>query len=147
MNIDLSPLGRMLHRSFARYLSVTARGLRFPDGALRITVPARIQHAHPTRTFYRDKKPVCRSLDGFTPLRPELAAHCAECSFRERCTAQLNLQLTVEGVPFNVLLSYTSLKNFLCFRANLSRPLEQMDLTLTVLDRGRWGELTFLAKG
>jgi hypothetical protein len=143
MDIDLTPLAQVMHRSFAKFLRMTPQGLQFPNGDLRASFKARVLHAHPTRTLYRDKKPVCRSLDGFTPLRPLHAAHCAECRHADRCTAQLNLQLSVEGVPYNLLLAFTSLKNFLLFRARLERPLEKTDILLKVVDRGRWGELAF----
>jgi len=145
MRIDFEPLVRIMHRSFVRYLRMTPQGLQFPDGALRATITARIHHANPTRTLYRDKKPVCRSLDGSKPLRPVVAAHCAPCPEREGCTAQLNLQLSVEGVPYNLLLSFTSLKNFLLFRNKLNRPLDRSEIVLNVVDRGRWGELRFSA--
>lgn len=143
MQIDMLPLAQILHRSFAKFLRLTSQGLVFPDGKIRTQVSARIHHAHPTRTLYQNRKPVCRSLDGFTPRNRRLAEHCVACQARDRCTAQLNLQLRVQGAPYNVLLSYSSLKNFLEFRANLPRPVEQGEVTLKVLDRGRWGELTF----
>jgi hypothetical protein len=143
MVFDISPLLHTLHRSFARFLRVTPQGLVFPDGRIRPELQVRIHHAHPTRTLYRNRKPVCRSLDGYTPLNRTRAEHCAECQARDGCVAQMNLQLTADGAPYNVLLSFSSLKNFLEFRARLQRPLERADISLRVLDRGHWGELTF----
>jgi hypothetical protein len=57
----------------------------------------------------------------------------------------LNLQLTVDEVPYNILLSFSSLKNFVGFKSRFNRPLDRVEVLLKVRDRGHWGELTFAA--
>ncbi len=62
---DVEPLREILHRALVRYLTVTPAGFVLSKGELpRPQVDARILGFGGARTFYRKRKPVCRSLDG-----------------------------------------------------------------------------------
>ena len=110
MNPARSTLKDLFASSFARYLSVHPTGLRFPHGRLCSSVEATVHQCRPARTRYRNKTPVCRSLDGITSIKEK--HDCASCPDRKDCTAQIYLELTIEDVPYRLLLAYTSARNF-----------------------------------
>ena len=142
MNSPVS-INLIFRRAFAKYLRLRPDGLQFPDGHVQASVQVRIEDHHMARTLYKNRKPACRSLDGFKPLKTRLAKHCADCLMRETCTPQICLQLSVEQVPYDLLLSYSSLRNFLFFRSKLDRPIEKCPVEIRVRNRGKWGEVTF----
>ena len=147
MNTARSTLNDLFASSFARYLSVHPTGLRFPHGRLCTSVEATVHKCRPARTLYRKKKPVCRSLDGITSIKDE--NDCASCPDRKDCTAQIYLELTIEDVPYRLLLAYTSARNFMQFASRIGRQgldLVNTRILISVRDRGRWGELCFIAK-
>lgn len=147
MNTPRSTLNDLFASSFARYLSVHPTGLRFPHGRLCASVEATVHKCRPARTLYRKKKPVCRSLDGISSIKEE--NDCASCPDRKDCTAQIYLELTIEDVPYRLLLAYTSARNFMQFASRIGRQgmdLENTRILISVRDRGRWGELCFIAK-
>lgn len=147
MNPTRSTLNDLFASSFARYLSVHPTGLRFPHGRLCASVEATVHQCRPARTLYRKKKPVCRSLDGITSIKKE--NDCASCPDRKDCTAQIYLELTIEAVPYRLLLAYTSARNFMQFASRIGRQgleIENSRILISVRDRGRWGELCFIAK-
>jgi hypothetical protein len=121
--------------------------LRFPHGLLRSTVPATLLTCRPARTLYKNRKPICRSLDGFHSIGQE--ASCASCTRRKDCTAQIYLKLLVDDVPYKLLLAYTSARNFMQFASRLKhkgQDVENAQVIISVLDRGRWGELRFISQ-
>jgi len=147
MNTARSTLHDLFASSFARYLSVHPTGMLFPHGRLCTSVEATVHKCRPARTLYRKKKPVCRSLDGITSIKEE--NDCASCPDRKDCTAQIYLEMLVDGVPYRLLLAYTSARNFMQFASRIGK--QGLDLTdtrilISVRDRGRWGELCFIAK-
>ena len=147
MNLARSTLNDLFASSFARYLSVHPTGLRFPHGQLCASVEATVHKCRPARTLYRKKKPVCRSLDGITSIKEE--NDCASCPDRKDCTAQIYLELTIEAVPYRLLLAYTSARNFMQFASRIGKQgldLADTRILIKVRDRGRWGELCFIAK-
>jgi len=142
-----STLNDLFASSFARYLSVHPTGLRFPHGRLRSSVEATVRKCRPARTLYRNKKPVCRSLDGIASIKEH--NDCAACTDRKDCTAQIYLELTIEDVPYRLLLAYTSARNFMQFASRIGKQgldLANTRILISVRDRGRWGELCFIAK-
>ncbi len=143
---DVEPLREILHRALVRYLTVTPTGLLLDkDERPRPTVEARILGFGGARTFYRKRKPVCRSLDGVVAVTdPDKA--CAECEDRQRCTPQVRLDLIIERRALRCLLAFTSARNFLEYEARLRRGgviIEQVLHQISVVNRGAWGELRF----
>lgn len=147
---DVDPLREILHRALVRYLTVRPRGFELqPGGRLRPIVEARILGYGGARTFYRDRKPICRSLDGVRPVTGDTDRLCLECEARARCTSQVRLDLIVERRPFRLLLAFSSARAFLVYEADLRRrriAVEDVVTTIAVVDRGSWGELRFTSR-
>jgi len=147
MNTTSATLNDLFASSFARYLSIRPTGLRFPHGLLRSTVPATLLTCRPARTLYKNRKPICRSLDGIRSIKEH--ASCTACTQRKDCTAQIYLEVLVDGAPYKLLLAYTSARNFMQFASRLKQKgqdVENAEVILSVLDRGRWGELRFISR-
>lgn len=146
---DVQILRDILHRALVRYLTVRPRGFELQPGErLRPVVEARILGYGGARTFYQDKKPVCRSLNGIRPVTGDTARTCRECEARERCTSQVRIDLIVEQQPFRLLLAYSSARAFLVYEAELRQRRAAIENVLTkivVVDRRTWGELRFSA--
>lgn len=138
-----SPIGEILHRMLARYLTVRPDGLILRSGERRMEMVVRVHYYHPIRTLYRDRKPVCRSLDGLRPWAQGQSADCQDCRQRGSCIPQVRLALTAEREPYHLVLSHTSLKNFMLFTQTLKEPLSSVPVVIKVRNRQRWGELVF----
>jgi hypothetical protein len=136
--------GDLLRRVFVRYATVTARGILLPPARAPVPeVTATLIRATPARTFYRDRRPVCRSLDAVRSLKGRA---CAGCPDRAACTPQILVDIEVDGMPYRLLLAYTSARNFVLLVERLAtagRSLEKARLRITVLDRGHFGEVRF----
>lgn len=133
-------------KNFAAYLKVLPDGLRLPDGKLQQRLSGQILWSGPARTLYQDRQPVCRSLDGLQALKTNDS--CCSCQRRNRCTSQIRLDLLHSSGVLRLLLAYTSARNFLLFLSAFQTngcPIEGAFVTITVLNRGRWGELRFSA--
>ena len=143
--------------AFARYLAVRPSGLQMPYGPIVRSLSVRLLAFSPARTLYENRHPRCRSLDGIQSLTERLSAGsgtaragrpCASCRLRQNCTPQIYLQLLHDRVPYRLLLAYSSARNFMLFLSRLrqqGRPIENAEVILSVLDRGRWGELRFIS--
>jgi len=149
MSGDVKVLREILHRAIARYLTVRPGGFELEPGKrLRRVVEARILGYGGARTFYRDRKPVCRSLDGIRPVTGDTERTCRECEARARCTPQVRVDLIVERRPFRLLLAYSSARAFLAYEAELRQrrvAIEHVLTKITVVNRRTWGELRFSA--
>lgn len=147
---DVEPLRELLYRALVRYLTVRPGGFELQAGErLRPVVEARILGHGGARTFYQDRKPVCRSLDGVRPITGDTNRLCHECEARERCTPQLRVDLIVERRPFRLLLAYSSARAFLTYEAELRLrrvAIEEVLTKITVTNRGSWGELRFSSR-
>ncbi len=140
----LLSLREVLERSYSRYVQVLPSGLRMPRGDIETDIVAEVVTFHPARTRYEDRKPICRSLDGVTSL--DKSCSCISCLLRNRCTPQICLELRYNSIPIRILLSYTSMKNFLNVSLTLhakQKSLESETIRIQVRNRGRWGELVF----
>ena len=137
-----STIGEILERCQARYLRVLPSGLSFPDGSVLDKVKISIRSHHPARTLYQNRKPVCRSLNGFNPLTKP-GKSCSHCVERPLCTPQMLLTILIDLDPFYLLLAHTSLKNFTEFRQRNPGAIKSETLELNIRDRGSWGELIF----
>ena len=149
MSGDVEILRDILHRALVRYLTVKPGGFELrPGERLRPVVEARILGYGGARTFYQDKKPICRSLDGVRPVTGDTNRTCRDCEARQRCTSQLRVDLIVERWPFRLLLAYSSARAFLAYEAELRQrriAIEHVLTKITVVDRRTWGELRFAA--
>ena len=147
---DADPLREILYRVLVRYLTVRPRGFELKRGErLHPVVEARILGHGGARTFYLDRKPMCRSLDGVRPVTGNTNRSCADCEARARCTAQVRLDLIVERQPFRLLLAYSSARAFLVYEAELRQrrvAIQDIVTKITVVNRGSWGELRFSAR-
>lgn len=143
---NLTILADLYQGMLARYLSVKPQGFLLPSRSKSLkTIEARIITFEGARTLYRDRKPVCRSLDGIKSITKPLR-HCAHCEHRPTCTAQLQLNLVALSRPLRLLLANTSARNFLLYEAKLrasKRCLQTVRHQLTVVPRGTWGEVRF----
>lgn len=147
---DIEPLREILHRALVRYLTVRPGGFELERGErLRPTIEARVLGFGGARTFYQERKPVCRSLDGLRPVTGDTNRTCRECEARRRCTEQVRVDLIVERRAFRLLLSYSSARAFLVYDADLKRrgvAIEDVLTKITVTNRGSWGELRFSSR-
>jgi hypothetical protein len=147
---DIEPLREILHRALVRYLTVRPGGFELERGErLRPTIEARILGFGGARTFYQDRKPVCRSLDGLRPVTGDTNRTCHECEARQRCTDQVRVDLIVERQAFRLLLAYSSARAFLVYDAELRQrgvAIEDVLTKITVTNRGSWGELRFSSR-
>jgi hypothetical protein len=147
---DVEPLREILHRALVRYLTVRPGGFELERGErLRPIVEARILGFGGARTFYQDRKPVCRSLDGLRPVTGDTSRTCRECEARQRCTDQVRVDLIAERRAFRLLLAYSSARAFLVYDAELKRrslAIEDVLTKIAVTNRGAWGELRFSSR-
>lgn len=146
MNATQPALADLFADAFARYLAVRPSGLQMPHGPIVQSLRARLLACRPARTLYENHQPRCRSLDGIQSITETRS--CAACLLRKTCTPQIYLELLHDRVPYRLLLAYTSARNFMLFASRLrqqGQPVENADILLSVRDRGRWGELRFLA--
>lgn len=146
MNPTPSPLLDLFSDAFARYLAVRPGGLQMPHGTLVSSLRVRLLLCRPARTLYENHHPRCRSLDAIQSITQ--GRTCASCLSRKDCTPQLYLELLHDHVPYRLLLAYSSARNFMLFASRLRQQghtIENADVLLSVLNRGRWGELRFLS--
>ncbi len=144
---DIQPLREILQRAQRRYLTVRPHGFE-----LNCTMPlvpvlkARILNFGGARTWYQNRQPKCRSLDGIRPIFDSQRS-CNDCHLlRTQCTPQLRLDLFIDTQPFRLLLAHTSAKNFLLYETKLHHQgVAFYDILhrITVINRGSWGELRF----
>jgi hypothetical protein len=136
----------IVQRMMARYITVTPMGIDL--GNNRKLIPAlncRILDYGAARTLYRNRRPVCRSLDAVKALK-DANKLCQQCVDRDNCTGQVRLDLLFENCPYRLLLAYTSAKNFLLYTGKLAEKkieIQTTDTKIVVVNRGSWGELRF----
>jgi hypothetical protein len=136
----------IVQRMMARYITVTPMGIDL--GNNRKLIPAlncRILDYGAARTLYRNRRPVCRSLDAVKAIK-DATKLCQQCVDRGNCTGQVRLDLLFENCPYRLLLAYTSAKNFLLYTGKLVEKkleIQSIDTKIVVVNRGSWGELRF----
>ena len=143
---DIEPLRAILHRAFARYLSVKPRGfLLTTAGDPTPVIEARILSFGGAQTLYKNRRPDCRSLDGVHSAS-HTGRRCATCEQKNDCTPQVRIDLLVDARAFRLLLAHTSARNFLAYEGDLRVkriPLDSPLHRLEVVNRGSWGEVRF----
>jgi len=136
----------ILTRTAARYLTVRPDGIEITPGQQPVKQLSVLIIDHgAARTLYRDRQPVCRSLDGIRPVQSQELA-CYRCPDRQHCTPQVRVDLVYDCVPYRLLLAYTSAKNFLFYQTEVLKGRRQLPEVITrirVVNRGSWGELRF----
>ncbi len=136
----------IVQRMMARYITVRPLGIDL--GNNRKLIPAlncRILDYGAARTLYRNRHPVCRSLDAVKAIK-DANKLCQQCVDRDNCTGQVRLDLLFENCPYRLLLAYTSAKNFLLYTGKLAEKkieIQTTDTKIVVVNRGSWGELRF----
>ena len=136
----------IVQRMMARYITVRPLGIDL--GNNRKLIPAlncRILDYGAARTLYRNRRPVCRSLDTVKAIK-DANKLCQQCVDRDNCTGQVRLDLLFENCPYRLLLAYTSAKNFLLYTGKLAEKkieIQTTDTKIVVVNRGSWGELRF----
>lgn len=136
----------IVQRMMARYITVRPLGIDL--GNNRKLIPAlncRILDYGAARTLYRNRRPVCRSLDAVKAIK-DANKLCQQCIDRDNCTGQVRLDLLFENCPYRLLLAYTSAKNFLLYTGKLAEKkieIQTTDTKIVVVNRGSWGELRF----
>jgi hypothetical protein len=143
--LHLSALKAILEKSFSRYIRVLPEGFLLPrDNQIFSYLTVQLSSYYSSRTLYQNKKPVCRSLDGVSSVKGK--KNCSSCPTNPQCTPQICVEFVYQGIPLKLLLAYTSMRKFIEFvsRWKLSPNQEIKNLmTLTVLNRGKWGEVHF----
>ena len=140
----------ILARTSARYLRVRPDGIEIaPGDEPRSNLIADLFDHSPARTCYQHRRPVCRSLDGVHALgNPNLRCHT--CDLRSQCTPQVRLSLVIEDTPYQLLLAFTSARNFITYHAQLEKTghdLAQVRTRLDIVNHGSWGEVRFRIAG
>ena len=142
---DIEPLREILQRALTRYLPVKPDGFKLTGRSkTEPEVEARILSFGGARTLYKNRKPDCRSLDGVQSITHP--RRCGDCELRSQCTAQVRLDVLVDGRPYRLLLAHTSARNFLAYEMRLrqkQRDYAQVLHRVLVVNRGSWGELRF----
>ena len=136
----------ILQRMMARYMTIKPLGIDLGNGTKLISkLNCRILDYGAAKTLYRQRRPVCRSLDAVKAIG-DTNRLCQQCIDRDYCTGQVRVELVFENCPYRLLLAYTSAKNFLLYTAKLAKQqleIQTFDTNIIVVNRGSWGELRF----
>jgi hypothetical protein len=115
----------------------------FASGGREVpAVEGRVTRIALVRKLFRDSALVCSSKDG---VRARDGTLCDECR-HPRCQPQLRVELRARDEVLLLDLAFSSARNLLALRDRLEAEgvaLEDVVLRLSVLDRGRWGEVLF----
>ncbi len=147
MNPQQSEILRdIVRRMMVRYMTVRPLGIDLGNNRnLIASLNCRMLDYGAARTFYRNRRPVCRSLDAVRSIA-STETLCQQCPDRDQCTGQVRLDLLFENCPYRLLLAYTSAKNFLLYTGKLVEKkleIKSIDTKIFVINRGSWGELRF----
>jgi hypothetical protein len=136
----------IVQRMMARYMTIRPLGIDLGNRRKLIAaLNCRILNYAAARTLYRQRRPVCRSLDAVKALADSKKL-CQQCLDRNHCTGQVRLDLLFENCPYRLLIAYTSAKNFLLYTGKIAQQkleIQTIDTKIIVVNRGSWGELRF----
>jgi len=122
-------------------VKLTPKGF-LADDELLTSLSGRVARTQLIRKLFEDGVLVCYSNDGLTSRD---GSDCDRCG-HPRCQPQLRLHLHDGNVRYIIDLAATSARNFLAIddqARSRGHNLDDWDLTLTVHDHGRWGEVRF----
>ncbi len=136
----------IVQRMMARYMTIRPLGIDLGNNKkLLPALNCRILDYGAAKTLYRQRRPVCRSLDAVKAVG-DTNKLCQQCIDQDHCTGQVRVDLVFENCPYRLLLAYTSAKNFLLYTGKLAqqrREIQTIDTKIIVVNRGSWGELRF----
>jgi hypothetical protein len=143
---SFAPLREIICATCSRYAQLTPAGIVLPAASAPYNpLTVTLVSYTPARTRYVNRKPLCRSLNGIYSVKDNI--HCAGCDYHRTCTPQISLQCLYRAVPLRLLLAFTSAKNFISFVRTSHVPagttIEGVNVEISVLDRGKWGEAQF----
>ena len=139
-------LQNILNHTIASYMTVRSKGIDL--GNHRKIIPAldcRILNYSAAKTLYRQRRPVCRSLDAVKAMGKS-DKHCQPCQDYQNCTDQVRLDLLFENYRYRLMIAYTSAKNFLLYTSKIAQQktiIHTIVTKIVVVNRGSWGELRF----
>lgn len=131
-----------------RCMTIRALGIDLGNGRkLMANLNCRILNYGAAKTLYRQRRPICSSLDTVKALKDPKKL-CQQCLDRNHCTGQVRVDLLFEYCPYPAAagLAYTSAKNFLLYTGKLAQQqleIQTIDTKIIVVNRGSWGELRF----
>jgi hypothetical protein len=142
---SLAPLRAVIAQSLIRYATITPKGILLPHAAIPYNpLDVAIITYGPARTRYLNRRPLCRSLDGLRSI--DNRTLCATCHDSRSCTPQIALDISYRRLPFRLLLAFTSAKNFLAALKTINPSagnIQDAPISITVTNRGHWGEANF----
>lgn len=143
---SLQPLRQIMAQTYARYATITPRGIVLPlSPAPYNPLPVTIIAHKSARTLYVNRHPFCRSLNGINSINGR--GRCICCDDKRSCTPQICLDILYQSIPFRIMLAYTSAKNFIAFCKTFQssqRYIDEASTEISVINRGRWGEARFM---
>jgi len=128
------PTPRVLARVTPRGFAIEGREVRTIDG--------RVTRLGLVRKLFKDSALVCSSKDG---VRAKDGTLCDECR-HPRCQPQLRVELQAGDRTLLLDLAFSSARNLLALRDRVDPEgvaLDDVPLRLSVVDRGKWGEVVF----
>ena len=134
-------------QDIARSVQIRPDGIQLENGSICPWLEAEVLSFSPARTRYEKHHPVCRSIDGIQTIHAD--GRCSSCTLRKDCTYQIRLDLIHRSAVIRLLLSHSSLRNFMLFLSTLKQrkiQLKAESIIIKVLNRGRWGKLKFHLK-
>lgn len=143
--LHVSALKEILEKSFSRYIRVLPNGFILPhENKIHPCLTVKLCCYYPARTWYQNKKPFCRTLDGISSVKNKKT--CNTCSSKNQCTPQICVEVLYQEIPLKLLLAYTSMRKFIEYVSKLKLAPQSPSaylMTLSVLNRGKWGEINF----
>jgi len=139
-------LDDFLAQNFTSYVQVLPHGFKLKSGEILPQITGEIHSSSPARTLYENSRPVCRSLDGLYSLKENRP--CATCPNRKACTPQFLLDLSHAKGVLRFLFAFTSARNYMTFLSLFVKDQREISgslITLSVVNRGHWGEIRFSA--
>ena len=102
----------------------------------------RIVKSRLIRKRFEENTLVCDSLDGELSREGRM---CSECRHAD-CRPLLRIHLFSDGIRYVIDLAFTAANNFFCMEDQAEargEKIKEWDLSLYVVDHGRWGEVRF----
>jgi len=136
----------ILSQCTIRYATIRPDGIALNGSITTLsTLDIVLKSYSPARTLYVNKYPQCRSFDGINS-HTKKDKKCVDCANNQQCTPQISIDCYDGKCPYRFILAYTSAQNFLLFVQKCKIQNKQClgkKITISVKNRGRWGEAIF----
>jgi hypothetical protein len=132
---------RAFHRPPRILARITPKGFAFLEEQTP-ELTGRIGHVRLIRKLFEEGFLTCSSSDG---VRARNGTVCDDCR-HPRCQPRLRIHIHERHAVFVLDLAYSSARNLLRLQHELRSeglPLDDVNLQLSVKNRGRWGEVIF----